>query len=329
MTNKQIYLFVFLYTILFPCSFLSAQTTPGEKKPFTIIVDAGHGLPDVGARGMQTNEATITLAVSLKLAKALREQFPQFRVLQTRTTPSLPGGYTNAVAANRYRAEFANQSGGDLFIALHCNASGRRPGGWYEKRVVGSTPQTRYIKKGKKKVKQTYYVKQYEDVWVENKASGTETYIWAVGKNDQKVSSIQNNDDYHEEGSEGDDELTMPNPNDPAEKARMLIYAQHYFRKSYNLATLVEKEFIASGRNSRGVQQRNHKGIWVLQATGMPSILIEMGFVSNKDEEAYMMSEEGQAQIVNAIIKAIRAYTGNTPVNIAPPPTASNTTPAL
>ncbi|MCH5597682.1 N-acetylmuramoyl-L-alanine amidase family protein [Niabella ginsengisoli] len=156
---------------------------------------------------------------------------------------------------------------------------------------------------------------RYENVWVENKAKGTETYIWAVGKNDQKLSSLRDNmpeedEDYYNEETEGNDadSLKLPDLNDPAEKARMLIYAQHYFRKSYALATLVEKEFVSSGRTSRGVQQRNHKGIWVLQATGMPSILVEMGFISNNDDQAYLMSENGQKTIVENIVNAVKVY---------------------
>ncbi len=102
--------------------------------------------------------------------------------------------------------------------------------------------------------------------------------------------------------------LTLPDPSDPAEKARMLIYAQHYFRKSHELADLVEKEFVSTGRISRGVQQRNNKGIWVLQATGMPSILVEIGFITNKDEEKYINSDEGQDEIVGNLVNAFRAY---------------------
>lgn len=299
------------------CLFLSistfsmAQAQPA-KKPFTIIVDAGHGGPDSGAKGLETTEAAITLQVGLKLAKALKETFPDYRILETRTSWALPGGLNNAVAANRYRAQFANREKGDLFIALHCNAAGRKPGGWYTQKVVGSEMRTRMVKKGKKRVKQTYYVNKYENVWVENNVKGTETYIWAVGKNEQKVSSVKNNEDYYDGEEAGNEGLELPDPNDPVEKARLLIYAQHYFRKSYYLATLVEKEFIADGRTSRGVQQRNHKGIWVLQATGMPSILIEMGFISNKDEEQYMMSATGQEDIVNNIVTAIKTYATNT-----------------
>lgn len=280
----------------------------------TIIVDAGHGGSDVGARGTLTNEATIALQVGQKLARALRIQFPNVKILESRPTTALPGNQTNPVAANRYRADFANRSGGDLFISLHCNAAGKKPGGWYAKKVAGRETHTRYIKRGRKKVPQTYYVTRYENVWIENGAKGTETYIWAVGKNDQKVSSIHNANaddaDYYSEGEDnaGTEGLNLPDPNDPAERARMLIYAQHYFRKSYQLATLVEKEFVNQGRVSRGVQQRNHKGIWVLQATGMPSILVEMGFISNNEDQEYLMSEPGQAAIVQSIVNAVRFY---------------------
>ncbi|MCH5597683.1 N-acetylmuramoyl-L-alanine amidase [Niabella ginsengisoli] len=126
----------------------SQQAVPPVK---TIIVDAGHGGSDIGARGTETNEATITLAVAKKLAVALRETFPTIKTLETRPNYPLPGNHTNANAANRYRAEFANENHGELFISLHCNAAGRHPGGWYTKKVVGRTAKTRYVKKGKKR----------------------------------------------------------------------------------------------------------------------------------------------------------------------------------
>ncbi|AHF18030.1 N-acetylmuramoyl-L-alanine amidase family protein [Niabella soli] len=283
----------------------------------TIIVDAGHGGPDVGAEGTQTNEAAITLQVARKLATVMRTELKGINILETRTTSALPGGLTNAKAANRYRADFANRNNGDLFISLHCNSAGRKPGGWYIQRVIGRKAHTRTITVGKgrhkKHKKQTYYTNIYEDVWVENKARGTETYIWAVGKNDQKVNSMKNVDDedsnyYNEETGGGADAPSMPDANDPAERVRMLIYAQNYFRKSYSLASLVEKNFVQDGRLSRGVQQRNHKGIWVLQATGMPSVLVEMGFISNKEDEAFLMSTAGQDEIVNSILAAVKTY---------------------
>jgi N-acetylmuramoyl-L-alanine amidase len=163
------------------------------------------------------------------------------------------------------------------------------------------------VKKGKKTYKKTYYEYEYENVWVPNKAKGTETYVWAMNKNDDKIRSVNKTTDYSGE-IDSTSTLTLPDPSDPSEKARMLIYAQNYFRKSLNLADLVQQEFTAAGRVNRGVKQRNDKGIWVLQATGMPSILIEIGFISNKEEEEYMNSEAGQAEIVANIFTAIKTY---------------------
>jgi N-acetylmuramoyl-L-alanine amidase len=56
------------------------------------------------------------------------------------------------------------------------------------------------------------------------------------------------------------------------------------------------------------VQQRDWQGIWILQATQMPSILIETGFIDNPEEEAYLASATGQEQIARAIVNAVKRY---------------------
>ncbi|RZM15927.1 MAG: N-acetylmuramoyl-L-alanine amidase, partial [Pedobacter sp.] len=276
----------------------------------TLVIDPGHGGIDPGARGLFSNEADVSLSVSLKFGKALEKEFPDMKIIYTRTTDVMAGNKRTKDEGLRYRASLANESRGDLFIAIHCNSAGRKAGGWYESVVTGRTPYTVTVGKGKKKRKVTKYKNTYANVWRENKVTGTETYIWAVNKNDAKVNSINHNEEsYGEmEDSASVSTLVLPDPSDPAEKARMLIYAQHYFRKSLNLADLIEKEFVATGRNSRGVKQRNHTGIWVLQATGMPSVLVEIGFISNKEEEEYINSDKGQDEIVADLVTAFKAY---------------------
>jgi N-acetylmuramoyl-L-alanine amidase len=307
--RRAIFLLFSFFTSLILLSFTRENSPLPRATVRTLIIDPGHGGIDPGARGLFSNEADVALSVSLKFGKALEKEFPDLKIIYTRTTDVMPGNKRTKDEGLRYRADLANESGGDLFIAIHCNAAGRGPGGWYEKVVVGRTPKTRYVKKKGKKVKQTYYVNRYTTVWRENLVKGTETYIWAVGKNDYKVSSINKNENMEDYGEvDSTSTLTLPDPSDPAEKARMLIYAQHYFRKSHELADLVEKEFVSTGRISRGVQQRNNKGIWVLQATGMPSILVEIGFITNKDEEKYINSDEGQDEIVGNLVNAFRAY---------------------
>ncbi len=300
---------VFLLTTIALFSFLSSALAQekGKKGVHTLIIDPGHGGLDPGAKGLKESEANVALQVSLKLGDMLTKAFPDMRIIYTRTTDILPGNLSNKDAALKYRANLANESGGDLFIAIHCNSAGRHPGGWYERRVVGKTLKYKTVKKGKKTYKKKYYEYRYENFWVENKVQGTESYIWAMNKNNAKINSVSlNNDNTGEIDSTST--LTMPDPSDPTEKARMLIYAQYYFRKSLSLATEVQDEFRMANRIDRGVKQRNDRGIWVLQATGMPSILIEIGFISNKEEEEYLLSDRGQQEIVTNIFNAIKKY---------------------
>ena len=278
-----------------------------KKKIRTIIIDPGHGGVDPGARGLFSTEAAVSLDVSLKLGKVIEKEFPDIKLVFTRTTDDLPGNKTSIDAALRYRADLANASGGDLFIAIHCNSAGRKAGGWYGRRVSHYVTKNKRVRVKKKWVTKKVQVPVYENYWIENLVKGTETYIWATNKNNAKVNSMTQNNEYYGE-IDSTSTIELPDPDDPAEKARMLIYTLNYFRKSLNLASLIEKQFAESGRLSRGVKQRNDKGIWVLQATGMPSILVEIGFISNKEEEEYLNSEAGQNEIVNNIVNALRAY---------------------
>ena len=269
----------------------------------TIIIDPGHGGIDQGAKGAYSTEADVSLEVSMKLGKAIEKEFPDIKIIYTRTTDIMPGGGSRDEGL-RYRADLANRSGGDLYIAIHCNST--RPIRHSE--FTGYKMATVYVGKGKKRHKVTKKVRQYRYWYTPNPANGTETYIWAVGKHNAKVNSISMNNDYYGE-IDSTSTITLPDPDDPAEKARMLIYEQNYFRKSLMFADLIEKGFQTQGRTYRGgVKQRNDKGIWVLQATGMPSVLVEIGFISERDEEKYLNSDKGQDEIASNILEAIKTY---------------------
>jgi N-acetylmuramoyl-L-alanine amidase len=288
-----------------------------QQKPVlaTIIIDPGHGGKDPGAHGQIATEAEIALSISLKLGKVLAEELPESKLIFTRTTDVLPGGSSNIHDALEYRANLANQSKGDLFIAIHCNATGARAGGWYAKRVVGHKNQVRYVGKGSKRRKKTVRVPIYESYWVKNTRHGTETYIWAADRTGFKTEAIQEADHTGENVEDSTNQLDL---NSPEAIIRGQLYAKKFFGKSLLLATLVEEEFEKGGRLSEGVKQRNEKGIWVLQATGMPSILVETGFVTNTEEEQYLVSEKGQDEIVAQIVSAIKRYKASLEGGTAP-----------
>ena len=92
-----------------------------------------------------------------------------------------------------------------------------------------------------------------------------------------------------------------------AGKQMAQIYAKRYQERSDKIAQLVNDEVEKTGRNSLGVSQRQ-VGIWVLQATNMPAILIETGFISNPDDERYISSEKGQQELAEAITAAVIQY---------------------
>lgn len=287
----------------------SEKDPPAQKATVrTLIIDPGHGGFDPGARGLISNEADVSLAVALKFGRALKEEFPEMNVIYTRSTDIGAGGKKNKKEDIHYRANLANESAGDLFISIHCNSYGKKAGGWYERVVTSKKPIKKTVGKGSKKRTVNSYKYTYGTVYRENTAQGTETYVWALNKNEAKVNSVNKIEFYGEIDSSSTQAIQLPDPSDPAERARMLIYAQHFFRKSLSLADLVEKEFEATGRVSRGVKQRNDEGIWVLQATGMPSILVEIGFITNKEEEKYLNSEKGQKEIVEDLANAFRTY---------------------
>src|SRR6186997_229241 len=290
MSRRIITVLIFVAVLPFAFAFKNA---PGKKKGVqTIIIDPGHGGKDQGAKGSITTEARICLSVGLKLGKAIEEKFPGVKVLYTRTTDVLPGNKPDKNQALRYRAEFANQSGGDLFIAVHVNAAPKI------KHKVESG--YKWVGKGKKRRK----VKTYKYYYTPNPSHGTETFIWAADRADAKSGTITPDDEF----GETDSTIVIPDINDPVMKAFQLLYTKKYFENSLHFANLIETEFVKGGRFSRGVKQRNEKGIWVLQATGMPSVLVETGFITDKDEEEYLDSEKGQNEIVENITGALANY---------------------
>jgi N-acetylmuramoyl-L-alanine amidase len=268
----------------------------------TIIIDAGHGFKGSfdardGAMGETGTEDEISFNVSKKVVAELMKQMPGVQVLESRPTPFF--------VTLKQRSDFANSNKGNLFISIHCNFAPKI------REVVreGTKTETYYVKSGKgkkgKKTKKTRQVPVYKTYFHPNPAHGTETYVFAAHKTEDKGEIIMENGDIFQ--NEKDDESLNININDPVVKQQVALWTKQFFAGSVKLASLVEEEFISIGRQSRGVKQRQ-KGIWVLQATAMPSILIELGFLSHRAEEEFLMSEEGQQYMAESITRAVRRY---------------------
>jgi N-acetylmuramoyl-L-alanine amidase len=296
-------LFLFLaasFSIMFFGFIKKENKEAGKKQKVirTIIVDAGHGImPNGGhngAPGSYSHEDEICLAVSKELVKYLHAEMPEIRVVESRPTEMI-------VPVHR-RAEIANENKGDLFICIHVNAAPPQR----HSEIKGYKTVTSYTGKGKKKKKVTRKVPQYRYWTTPNPAKGTETYIWGAHKNEDKEVAMRENapmlDEEDFKQNYGDID-----PNSPEFIALSLLKTKQYFKRSATLAGLVQDEFASVGRVDRDVRQRG-VGIWVLQATAMPSILVETGYITNRSEEDYLNSKTGQREIAECIVRATKNY---------------------
>ena len=104
----------------------------------------------------------------------------------------------------------------------------------------------------------------------------------------------------HEENYNGFD------PDSPMAHILMANYQNAYLTNSLRFAAKVEGQFKERvGRRSRGVKQA---GFVVLWKSAMPSALIEIGFLSNKEEEKYLNSKQGQSYIASGVYRAFKEY---------------------
>jgi N-acetylmuramoyl-L-alanine amidase len=272
--------------------YLQAQTRAMGPKIKTIIVDAGHGGTDVGARGRYSTEAQITLQIALKLEEKLKEQLPETRIVMTRKIDV----FHNV----REKANIANSNGGDLFVCVHVNAAPPIK----HRELVNYKTVTYYTGKGKSRKKRTKKVPVYRNWTTPNPRYGTSTYVFAADRIDEKASGILDDERFESESEVVD----VPDPQSPEAMIKARLWSQKFFKSSVRLASMIETEFTQIGKKSLGVLQRNEKGIWVLQATNMPAVLIETGFITNQEEEDYLNSDKGQHEMADAITKAVVSY---------------------
>lgn len=95
-------------------------------------------------------------------------------------------------------------------------------------------------------------------------------------------------------------------PKSPESYIMFTLMQNAYSEQSIDLASKIQAEYKTQvKRFDRGVKQA---GFWVLYMTTMPSVLTEIGFISNPSEEKYINSQTGQDEIATAIYRACRDY---------------------
>lgn len=132
---------------------------------------------------------------------------------------------------------------------------------------------------------------------------GSETFVMGLSKNAsslaiaKKENSVITLEDNYKTKYAGYD------PNSPESLISATIAQEEYLEQSIELASKIQDVFeFRLNRKSRGVTQAP---FMVLHKAFMPRVLIEMGFISNKEEGAYLNSEEGQVNIAKSIADAV------------------------
>ncbi len=135
---------------------------------------------------------------------------------------------------------------------------------------------------------------------------GVETYVMGHHKDQQNLEVAMKENEVILLEKDYSTKYEGFDPRSPESYIIFTLMQSAFFEQSTNLASSIQNQFKEQvQRFDRGVKQA---GFWVLYMTTMPSILIEIGFISNPAEEKYLNSKQGQEQIAKAIFNACREY---------------------
>jgi N-acetylmuramoyl-L-alanine amidase len=144
------------------------------------------------------------------------------------------------------------------------------------------------------------------DSFTKSSARGSSSHVMGLRYTEanlrvaQKENSVIYLEDNYEENYDGFD------PNSPESIIAFSLSQTTYLDQSILIAQKIQEQFRERvKRTDRGVKQTP---LWVTRATNMPSVLVELGFISNPSEEDFLNSEIGQSYMASAIFRAIKGY---------------------
>ncbi len=136
------------------------------------------------------------------------------------------------------------------------------------------------------------------------KPFGAETYVLGLSGNDENLEIVKKENavillekDYKKNYDY--------DPNSPESVIGLSMMQEENLDASLSFAGLVQENFRALKRYDRSVKQAN---FLVLRETAMPSVLIELGFLSNESEGKFLSGKSGQSMMAGAVAKAIKKY---------------------
>lgn len=251
------FLYALLCLILLCAATVSTQAQKAKNRPFTLVIDAGHGGKDPGAIGRRgTKEKHINLSVAKLFGKAVANKYPEIKIIYTRSKDVF-------IPLNQ-RAKIANQAKADLFISIHTNASKSRSARGCETFTLGAGSSAEALAAAKYENEVILKEENFEATYNGFNPSSTESYIIFE------------------------------------------LLRGHDMEKSVSCAEHIQNRMVMRSKlPNRGVSSA---GFLVLHQTAMPSILIELGFISNSTEEKLLASSNGQEKLVKGIFEGFCNY---------------------
>lgn len=226
------------------------------KKPFTVVIDAGHGGKDPGAIGKILREKDLNLSVAMLTGKLIKEKYPEVNVVYTRQT--------DIFLPLQERANIVNRNNANLFICIHTNASS------------SSTPR------------------------------GAETYVLGTEKMSTNLDVAMRENAVIQLEADYQTNYQGFDPRSVDSYIMFELMQNNYMDQSLKYAENVQKQVISKlPISNRGVRQA---AFWVLLKSACPSVLFEMGFISNPEEERYLAQPDNQMAIARCLCDAFTNF---------------------
>lgn len=142
------------------------------------------------------------------------------------------------------------------------------------------------------------------DSFSKSSAKGSSSFVMGLAKSEASLRVAQKENAVLFEN--GGKEALGFDPDDPDTFIALALKQEIYLERSLQFANLIQTQFRERvGRKDRGVRQADY---YVTAYANMPSVLVELGFLTNPDEEDFLRSEKGQDYMSSALFRAFRDY---------------------
>ena len=272
-TNRRI-LYRFLIIVLTLCStlHLSGQNSVENLGLKTVVIDPGHGGKDQGAPGKTSKTSEKHLVLSI--SKQLGDKIKA-------AYPDVKVVYTRSTdvfVELKERVNIAKRNKADLFISIHCNSNN-------SSQPYGASVHILGPKSNNKKNQRDYFAASQSVAQRENSVMLLE---------DDYKTSYQ---DFNPESAE-------------SVISNSLLWSANY-GSSLMFAAELDGAFRKSPFRESGYTGIHQDIFYLLWATNMPSVLLELGFISNTADYNYLSSASGQEKVAQRLFEAFKVYKTN------------------